>query len=242
MQSDFNEFQEESREFEKELEIQLTQSETRNKELQSVNSRLHAENEALKQRLSRLGHMEGHEIAQLQKELSETKIHNERLITSIRALEQSNDDLERAKRALACSVEDYEKRLNDQIEKNVLLEYELDEKEEDITNVEPDDEREIMKAPPVANNANNSNASNKTSNSITTVAVEEPPLPLLSPSTRISALNIVSDLLRKVGALESKLASCRNLVPPGSNSHYASPRLPTSGSTNGMSHIVFNSK
>ncbi|RWS29045.1 nuclear distribution protein nudE-like protein, partial [Leptotrombidium deliense] len=41
------------------------------------------------------------------------------------------------------------------------------------------------------------------------------PLPLLSPSTRISALNIVSDLLRKVGALESKLASCRNLVPPG---------------------------
>lgn len=40
--------------------------------------------------------------------------------------------------------------------------------------------------------------------------------PLLSPTTRTSALNIVSDLLRKVGALESKLASCRNLVPPTS--------------------------
>lgn len=34
----------------------------------------------------------------------------------------------------------------------------------------------------------------------------------MTPSSRISALNIVSDLLRKVGALESKLASCRNFV------------------------------
>jgi hypothetical protein len=46
---------------------------------------------------------------------------------------------------------------------------------------------------------------------------QQPPLPLLSPSTRISALNIVSDLLRKVGALESKLASCRNIVPQNSS-------------------------
>ncbi|RWS12206.1 nuclear distribution protein nudE-like protein [Dinothrombium tinctorium] len=45
--------------------------------------------------------------------------------------------------------------------------------------------------------------------------VSQQSLPMLSPSTRISALNIVSDLLRKVGALESKLASCRNIVPPG---------------------------
>ncbi|KAK3859312.1 hypothetical protein Pcinc_034562 [Petrolisthes cinctipes] len=59
------------------------------------------------------------------------------------------------------------------------------------------------------------------------------PLPSLSngpmtPSSRISALNIVGDLLRKVGALESRLASCRTLVkeqqrplslpPPGNHS------------------------
>jgi nuclear distribution NudE-like protein 1 len=36
---------------------------------------------------------------------------------------------------------------------------------------------------------------------------------VLSPTTRSSALNIVSDLLRKVGALEYKLASCRNPLP-----------------------------
>lgn len=48
----------------------------------------------------------------------------------------------------------------------------------------------------------------------------------MTPSARISALNIVGDLLRKVGALESRLASCRTLVkdnqrplslPPASN-------------------------
>jgi len=34
----------------------------------------------------------------------------------------------------------------------------------------------------------------------------------LTPSARLSALNIVGDLLRKVGALELKLSSCRNIV------------------------------
>ncbi len=37
----------------------------------------------------------------------------------------------------------------------------------------------------------------------------------LAPSARISALNIVGDLLRKVGALELKLVSCRNIVKEG---------------------------
>jgi len=36
--------------------------------------------------------------------------------------------------------------------------------------------------------------------------------PPLTPSARLSALNIVGDLLRKVGALEIKLSSCRNMV------------------------------
>jgi len=51
----------------------------------------------------------------------------------------------------------------------------------------------------------------------------------MTPSARISALNIVGDLLRKVGALESRLASCRTLVKdsqrplslPPANNHSA---------------------
>uniref|UniRef100_A0A8C6RU40 NUDE domain-containing protein n=1 Tax=Nannospalax galili TaxID=1026970 RepID=A0A8C6RU40_NANGA len=45
----------------------------------------------------------------------------------------------------------------------------------------------------------------------------------LTPAARISALNIVGDLLRKVGALESKLASCRNFVYDQSPSRTSGP-------------------
>ncbi len=41
----------------------------------------------------------------------------------------------------------------------------------------------------------------------------------LTPSARISALNIVGDLLRKVGALEVKLMSCRNIVKENSSAN-----------------------
>ena len=38
----------------------------------------------------------------------------------------------------------------------------------------------------------------------------------LTPSARQSALHIVGDLLKKVGALELKLSSCRNIVKENS--------------------------
>ena len=55
----------------------------------------------------------------------------------------------------------------------------------------------------------------------------------LTPSARLSALNIVGDLLRKVGALELKLSSCRNIVKengaPGSG--VATPTATTTSGT-----------
>merc|ERR1719436_1267709 len=39
----------------------------------------------------------------------------------------------------------------------------------------------------------------------------------LTPSARQSALHIVGDLLKKVGALELKLSSCRNIVKENGN-------------------------
>ncbi|XP_077293618.1 nuclear distribution protein nudE isoform X2 [Arctopsyche grandis] len=44
----------------------------------------------------------------------------------------------------------------------------------------------------------------------------------MTPSSRISALNIVGDLLRKVGGLESKLASCRAPTHTRDSSHGSS--------------------
>jgi len=54
----------------------------------------------------------------------------------------------------------------------------------------------------------------------------------LTPSARLSALNIVGDLLRKVGALELKLSSCRNIVKADQNSSSTNgSTTPTTGPT-----------
>lgn len=63
--------------------------------------------------------------------------------------------------------------------------------------------------------ANNNVDSNKLANGNNNSAGGVP-APPLTPSARISALNIVGDLLRKVGALELKLSSCRNIVKENS--------------------------
>lgn len=285
---------------EAELEAQLTQSEKRIQELSTQNSRLQTENESLKAKFGKLSVESQNQILELQKELGEIGSINERLSSYIRELEQSNDDLERAKRALDASLQDFDTRLNQQIERNVLLENEIGEKEElqEVIQRLKDEARDLRQELMIQqkvdqkvdhicdknidsnkrlslipnklpidncfnnnnnnicnNNQNNNNnninhklrsnsvavthsetqtngtpikqtrlnymsrsASNPTSPSVGTQSQStQPPLPLLSPSTRISALNIVSDLLRKVGALESKLASCRNIVTTNSS-------------------------
>ena len=69
------------------------------------------------------------------------------------------------------------------------------------------------------NNNNSTMDSNKleingTGSKISNNVHHQPPL---TPSARLSALNIVGDLLRKVGALELKLSSCRNIVKENGN-------------------------
>ena len=60
----------------------------------------------------------------------------------------------------------------------------------------------------------NRRESNANDSKISNSVHHQPPL---TPSARLSALNIVGDLLRKVGALELKLSSCRNIVKENGN-------------------------
>ncbi|KAF6727215.1 Nuclear distribution protein nudE-like 1-B [Oryzias melastigma] len=171
----------------------------------------------------------------------------EQLHKYVRELEQSNDDLERAKRATIVSLENFEQRLNQTIERNAFLESELDEKESLMVSVQrlKDEARDLrqelavrerqadvsrMSAPssPTQDNVKMDSAVQASLSLPATPlskgldnAFANPPTVLsngygsnspLTPSARISALNIVSDLLRKVGALESKLAACRNFA------------------------------
>ncbi|GAB0196668.1 nuclear distribution protein nudE 1 [Grus japonensis] len=186
-QEELREFQEGSREYEAELETQLQQTESRNRDLLSENNRLRMELESVKEKIE-MQHSEGYrQISALEDDLAQTKAIKDQLQKYIRELEQANDDLERAKRATIMSLEDFEQRLNQAIERNAFLESELDEKENLLESVQrlKDEARGL-----------------EDSYGATP----------LTPAARISALNIVGDLLRKVGALESKLASCRNFV------------------------------
>lgn len=289
---ELDEFQEGSRELEAELETQLEQAEARQRELLSAKTRLETENESLKARLDASQNESYLTISSLQDEVAQLKAVREEVQKYVRELEQANDDLERAKRATVCSLEDFEQKLNQAIERNAILENELDEKETLQESVQrlKDEARDLRQELAVKekekkkpgegleftkdkeNNKENKEPSRlegtpvkadtviQTSDplvNLTTASIGTSPLHSgygnspLTPSARISALNIVGDLLRKVGALESKLASCRNFVKDqprnprgstGSSSPSDSPRpsrIPKSSYQNqGMQGLV----
>ncbi|KAB1263446.1 Nuclear distribution protein nudE-like protein 1 [Camelus dromedarius] len=286
-QEELREFQEGSREYEAELETQLQQIETRNRDLLSENNRLRMELETIKEKFE-TQHSEGYrQISALEDDLAQTKAIKDQLQKYIRELEQANDDLERAKRATIMSLEDFEQRLNQAIERNAFLESELDEKENLLESVQrlKDEARGLLalslleirallgtwavwseggdhseqaelwsplhaknylrqelavqqkqekpRTPkPSSVEAERTDTAVQATGSVpsTPITHRGPGCSLntpgtfrrgldestggtpLTPAARISALNIVGDLLRKVGALESKLASCRNFV------------------------------
>ncbi|GFT55990.1 nuclear distribution protein nudE 1 [Nephila pilipes] len=238
---ELEEFQDSSRELEAELETQLEQTEVRNRELKSLSSRLQLECDSLKDKLQKTQHDSQSQIADLEDELSRVRATRDDLQKYIRELEQLNDDLERAKRAAVSSLEDFESRLNQAIERNAFLESELDEKEVlKVTVQRLKDESRDLRQEMVAHQRpvyERSFSEDKPdhvktvidSNKIKSELENLPEVPTkrlschqlstsspFTPSSRISALNIVGDLLRKVGALESKLASCRAYVKENS--------------------------
>ncbi|XP_063445475.1 nuclear distribution protein nudE homolog 1-like isoform X3 [Mytilus trossulus] len=244
---ELEEFQISSRELELELEAQLEQLETKNKDNESQKNKFMTENEALREKLGHQQSGSHKRITELEDELAETTAFKDELQKYIRELEQTNDDLERAKRATVVSLEDFEGRLNQALEVNVFLQSEVEEKEclaETVQRLK-DETRDLKQelgvkkafgGEVVKNESEDGTVTTPTgsidsnklvdSGIITSQSFKTPPMKglppttngstPLTPSARISALNIVGDLLRKVGALETKLASCRNFVkdPP----------------------------
>ncbi|XP_028674415.1 nuclear distribution protein nudE-like 1-B isoform X2 [Erpetoichthys calabaricus] len=242
---ELSEFQEGSRELEAELEAQLGQAEHRIRDLHADNQRLKNEVETLKEKLEHQYTQSYKQISMLEDDLGQTRAIKDQLHKYVRELEQANDDLERAKRATIVSLEDFEQRLNQAIERNAFLESELDEKESLLVSVQrlKDEARDLRQELAVRERQTDitrMSAPNSPTldcdkiDSSVQASLSLPATPVgkgtdigftspkvipngcgsspLTPSARISALNIVGDLLRKVGALESKLAACRNFA------------------------------
>ncbi|XP_030196134.1 nuclear distribution protein nudE-like 1-A isoform X1 [Gadus morhua] len=245
-QEELLEFQEGSRELEAELEAQLQQAEHRLRDLLSENQRFKNDLDSLKEKLETQYSQNYKQMSVLEDDLGQTRSVKDQLHKYVRELEQANDDLERAKRATIVSLEDFEGRLNQAIERNAFLESELDEKESLLVSVQrlKDEARDLRQELSVRERQTDgtrmSVPSSPTQDSVkmdpagpASVSLPATPLSLgldnafagptglsngcgsnspLTPSARLSALNIVGDLLRKVGALESKLAACRNFA------------------------------
>ncbi|KAK1877963.1 Nuclear distribution protein nudE-like 1-B [Dissostichus eleginoides] len=218
-QEELQEFQEGSRELEAELEAQLSQAEYRLRDLQIENERLKNEVVNLKEKLEHQHAQSYKQVSMLEDDLGQTRSIKDQLNKYVRELEQANDDLERAKRATIVSLEDFEGRLNQAIERNAFLESELDEKETLLESVQrlKDEARDLRQE--LAVRERPPTGSTPVGKSIEHPFITQKALSngcngnsSLTPSARISALNIVGDLLRKVGALESKIAACRNFA------------------------------
>lgn len=263
-QEELQEFQQMSRDYEAELETELKQCEGRNKELLIDNNRLRMELENIKEKFE-VQHSDAFShISTLEEELGQTRAVRDHLQKYIRELEQSNDDLERTKRATIMSLEDFEQRMNHVIERNAFLESELDEKENLLESVQrlKDEARDLRQELAVRQKERRPSSSlgkDTDRADLSCPSAGNPSIPVtpskpisafatppassirrgdgltgtpLTTSARISALNIVGELLRKVGNLESKLASCRDFVYDTSVSRPALPAAP--GSPSGL--------
>nr|XP_057920753.1 nuclear distribution protein nudE homolog 1-like [Doryrhamphus excisus]XP_057920764.1 nuclear distribution protein nudE homolog 1-like [Doryrhamphus excisus] len=256
-QEELQEFQQMSRDYEAELEAELKQCEARNKELLQDNNRLQVELENIKEKFESQHSDAFKHISTLEENLAETTAVRDHLQKYIRELEQSNDDLERTKRATIMSLEDFEQRMNQVIERNAFLESELDEKENLLESVQrlKDEARDLRQELAVRQKERRPSSSLGKDSDRPDLQCPSSSIPVtpskplgsfatppassirrgdgltgtpLTTSARISALNIVGELLRKVGNLESKLALCRDFVYDTSVTRPALPAAPGS--------------
>ncbi|KRZ81000.1 Nuclear distribution protein nudE-like 1-B, partial [Trichinella papuae] len=115
LKEEYNDFQAESRELEAELEAQLDQTEKKNSDLMRHNQQLKMECNGLRTKLECLQNENRKQVTMLEEELNRLRVERDELHRYVRELEQVNDHLERAHRSA--------------IERNALLESELDEKD-----------------------------------------------------------------------------------------------------------------
>jgi hypothetical protein len=126
----YDDFQKHSHDLENELELQLQHSDDKIKDLENRNSRMAMDNETLKSKLNDLNKSTHRQISQLQEDLAKNKAVKDEMQKYIRELEQKNDDLERTNRCAMFSLGEFESKLNEALERNAILESELDEKDE----------------------------------------------------------------------------------------------------------------
>ncbi|KAF2903408.1 hypothetical protein ILUMI_02786 [Ignelater luminosus] len=224
VQREYEDYTADSQQLEKEYEIAIEQNERTVKEVKSVNNLLQNKLENLQMKLEQANR----ENSMLRSDIDILKEEKIQLTKYIRELEQKNDDLERAQRVVTETVGAIEMSLNNALERNAILESEVDEKEclkeklqrlaDETRDLKqelqvrekekcPDNERAMNgHAMPVGLDSNRLKIENETQTplkpdsniNLKNIDINTINAPL-SPASRLLAINIVSDIIRKVG-------------------------------------------
>ncbi|KAL1488901.1 hypothetical protein ABEB36_014690 [Hypothenemus hampei] len=217
LQKESDEFMIESKQLEKEYECTIDQNERKIKELTISNNRAQNEVETLRIKLE----MCYKDASNQQTEIDSLKNEKKQLLKRIVELEKCNDDLEQSKRILEGTMADFKQSLNTALEQNALLADEVDEKEglqeklkraaDEARDLKQELEIREKKSAPDNERFMNGFKSSTIDNRLKETETQTMPgkrdfhQPSLTPASRVMAINIVSDLIRKVGSLERRL-------------------------------------
>ncbi|CEP07488.1 hypothetical protein [Parasitella parasitica] len=124
-----DEFQVSSRELEEELEKELQTTEKAYNELKSRCEHFKRDAEDWKSKYTESKHEQNMAMVQMQREIDILRATEESFRKKVLELELDNDDLERTERAATSSLTDLEMKLNKAIERNVILENEIQTKD-----------------------------------------------------------------------------------------------------------------
>ncbi|XP_055711778.1 nuclear distribution protein nudE homolog isoform X2 [Phlebotomus papatasi] len=123
---ELDEFTESSHQLEQELEYSLKQKEEQIRDLRLKLNKQQQDNEMLRLKMIKCEN----EITQMESRYQSERKDKEELAKYMRELEQKNDDLERAHRIVTETVAEFERSLNREYEKNVMLEVEFEMEKE----------------------------------------------------------------------------------------------------------------
>ncbi|CAG8576879.1 2117_t:CDS:2 [Ambispora gerdemannii] len=161
----------------------------------------------------------------MQRELDGLRSLKEKFMVQTRELELHNDDLERTERAAQSSLMDLESKYNKAIERNVLLENELEGKNQLIVQVQrlKDELRDVNIEMAILKNKQDGEYGPPTTAAVTTysrpssaMSVDSlpPPSPTFSTHAQSNPVMMVQEMVGRVKSLEARLVSCRSLVTP----------------------------
>ncbi|KAJ1978870.1 NADH:ubiquinone oxidoreductase [Dimargaris cristalligena] len=235
---DLLEFQEQSSELEKELEGEVARLEKTCQDLTSRNQRYIMETEEWKMKYYDAKKEMNHSLSTMTRELEFVKSQQEKYKSRTRELEQDNDDLERFERAARTSLRDMETRYSRALERTVVLEAELEEKNQLMIDVQrlKDELKDLNLELNLLRSrqrkaTQNNNAQPKNGSGL------PPTPPPGSSGTKIPSasrshhpdssssviagndgmdnpVQMVQNIMGRVKNLETRLASCRSLVTP----------------------------